>query len=176
MASSVCFGAPAIVAKIIDGDTFETSTGDKIRLIGINAPEISDIFGQESKRYLEILIESKTVELIKDTYSSDRDRYQRLLRYVYIENTDINQKMVNDGYAFAYLKYHFEKENEYRKIQLFAQNNNVGIWGSSDKEDIITQQENKEINRFSKSYSKKVVVGLLIFVLVLMGSIYFFKK
>lgn len=44
----VCSGTTTKVTRIIDGDTFETETGEKVRLIGINAPEISDIFGQEA--------------------------------------------------------------------------------------------------------------------------------
>jgi micrococcal nuclease len=59
----VCFGTTTKVTRIIDGDTFETETGEKVRLIGINAPEISDIFGQEAKQYLSDLIENKTVDL-----------------------------------------------------------------------------------------------------------------
>ncbi len=87
------------MTRIIDGDTFETETGEKVRLIGINAPEISDIFGQEAKQYLSDLIENKIVELQSDNISNDRDRYQRLLRYVILDGVDINKKMVSDGFA-----------------------------------------------------------------------------
>jgi micrococcal nuclease len=55
----VCFGTTTKVTRIIDGDTFETETGEKVRLIGINAPEISDIFGQEAKQHLANLIDQK---------------------------------------------------------------------------------------------------------------------
>jgi len=95
----VCFGTTTKVTRIIDGDTFETETGEKVRLIGINAPEISDIFGQEAKQYLSDLIENKIVELQSDNISNDRDRYQRLLRYVILDGVDINKKMVSDGFA-----------------------------------------------------------------------------
>ena len=56
LSALVCFGTPAKVTRIIDGDTFETETGEKVRLIGINAPEISDIYGQEAKEHLASLI------------------------------------------------------------------------------------------------------------------------
>jgi micrococcal nuclease len=91
----VCFGTTTKVTRVIDGDTFETDTGEKVRLIGINAPEISDIFGQEAKQHLSDLIENKTVDLQTDNISNDRDRFQRLLRYVILDGVDINKKMVS---------------------------------------------------------------------------------
>ena len=95
MTTFVCFGTTTKVKKVIDGDTFETETGEKVRLIGINAPEILDIFGNEAKQYLSDLIENKTVDLQTDNFSNDRDRYQRLLRYVIYDGVDINNKMVS---------------------------------------------------------------------------------
>ena len=47
---------------------------------------------------------SKTVELQRDEISKDKDRYERLLRYVILEGIDINKKMIFEGYLFAYLK------------------------------------------------------------------------
>ncbi len=114
----VCFGTTTKVTRVIDGDTFETETGEKVRLIGINAPEISDIFGQEAKQYLSDLILNKTVELQSDNISNDRDRYQRLLRYIILDGVDINKKMISDGFAFAYLKYHFSNSSEYEQAQI----------------------------------------------------------
>jgi len=84
----VCFGIPTKVTRIIDGDTFETETGEKVRLVGINAPEIRDIFGEESKTHLINLIEGKIVDLLPDHTSHDRDRYNRLLRYVFLNGVD----------------------------------------------------------------------------------------
>ena len=89
------------MTRIIDGDTFETESGEKVRLIGINAPEISDIFGQEAKLHLANLIDGKTIDLQSDNISKNRDRYSRLLRYVFLDNTDINKQMISDGFAFA---------------------------------------------------------------------------
>ena len=105
----VCQGTQTIVTRIIDGDTFETETGEKVRLIGINAPEISDFYGLESKEYLTKLILDKVVDLQTDNISKNKDRYQRLLRFVFIDGYDVNKKMISDGFAFAYLKYKFSK-------------------------------------------------------------------
>jgi len=84
-----CFGTPTKVARIIDGDTFETETGEKVRLIGINAPEITDIFGEEAKIHLAQIIEGQTVDLVADHTSNDRDRYNcRLPQKLYVLKVD----------------------------------------------------------------------------------------
>ena len=172
----VCFGTPTKVTRIIDGDTFETETGEKVRLIGINAPEITDIFGEEAKTHLAQIIEGQTVDLVADNTSNDRDRYNRLLRYVVLNGNDINKKMLLDGYAFAYLKYRFDKESEYKQAQLEASKNNNGIWGNGNKENIIKQQQETESNFLSSVSTKTyVVIGLLLF-LIFIGVYYYYKK
>jgi len=163
------------VTRIIDGDTFETESGEKVRLIGINAPEISDIFGQEAKLHLANLIDGKTIDLQSDNISKNRDRYSRLLRYVFLDNTDINKQMISDGFAFAYLKYHFSKKEEYRQAQLTANKQNKGIWSNGSKDEIIKQQDIKE--SFWKSLPSKIYfIGGLVFFLICFGLYYFFKR
>ena len=164
------------MTRVIDGDTFETETGEKVRLIGINAPEISDIFGQEAKQYLSYLIENKTVDLQADNISNDRDRYQRLLRYVILDGVDINKKIVSDGYAFAYLKYKFSKAIDYEQAQLEARETNKGIWGDSKKETIIKEQEKKETSFWKDLSPKAYFVGSLVIILLLVGLFTYFKK
>jgi len=171
-----CFGTPTKVARIIDGDTFETETGEKVRLIGINAPEITDIFGEEAKTYLAQMIEGQTVDLVADHISNDRDRYNRLLRYVVFNGVDINKKMLLDGYAFAYLKYHFDKETEYKQAQLDGIKNNNGIWGNSNKQNIIKQQEAKTANFWTNFTFKTYFLCGLVFVLIVSGIYYYYKK
>ncbi len=172
----VCFGTTTKVTRVIDGDTFETETGEKVRLIGINAPEISDIFGQEAKQYLTDIIENKTVDLQIDNLSNDRDRYQRLLRYVIIDGVDINKKMVSDGFAFAYLKYKFNKSTEYKNAQLDARETNKGIWGDGKKETIINEQKKKETAFWQDLSPKACIVGSLVVILLLIGLYYYIKK
>lgn len=173
--TNIAFAQTIKVIRVIDGDTFETETGEKVRLIGINAPEISDIYGQEAKDYLSELVENKTIYLESDNLSQDRDRYQRLLRYAFLGNVDINKKMLSEGFAFAYLKFRFNKSAEYAKAQIEARELNKGIWGSHKKEKTIEIQEEHEKSYFRKLSPKFYFISILVLFLLFI-MIYTYKS
>lgn len=93
------------VARVIDGDTIEIEGGERVRYIGIDAPESVTpgkpvgCFGPEASEGNRSLVEGRTVRLEKDT--TDRDRYGRLLRYVYSGDTLVNLELVSRGFAEA---------------------------------------------------------------------------
>ncbi len=95
----------AVVKRVIDGDTIELSTGQKVRYIGIDTPELVhpkkpvECFAKEAKIENQKLVEGKTVRLEKDV--SETDKYGRILRYVYIGDTFINDYLVRQGFAHA---------------------------------------------------------------------------
>jgi micrococcal nuclease len=70
-----------ICTSIIDGDTFRLETGEKVRLIGIDAHELSQPGGEMSREFLAHLLCGKPITLERGT--EDRDKYNRLLRFVY---------------------------------------------------------------------------------------------
>lgn len=94
---------------VIDGDTFVLATGEKVRIIGVDAPEDTkkvEEFGPEATAYAKGILEGNTVYLEKDV--SETDKYGRLLRYVWMENPNVdkpdmellfNARIVADGYA-----------------------------------------------------------------------------
>jgi len=102
------------VTRVIDGDTFITNRGDRVRLIGVDAPELPTLEGIESKMYLHNLIDNKVVILKRDGISKNKDKYGRLLRYVYLDKKDVNLHMIKSGYAEPYLYFNFEKLNQYK--------------------------------------------------------------
>ena len=93
----------ARVTRVIDGDTIEIEHGpmkERVRYIGIDTPERGKPFYKEAKEYNEKLIGDNLVTLKMDVQL--RDKYGRLLAYVYLENEDrtfVNAKLVEDGCA-----------------------------------------------------------------------------
>lgn len=121
------------VKKVIDGDTVKIETGEVVRLIGIDAPERVNLsrsvtcFGKESSEYVRKLLEGSLIKLEKDV--SEKDRYGRLLRYVWKEDLMVNEFLVREGYATVStyppdVKYQERLVEAQRK----AREENKGLW------------------------------------------------
>ena len=112
------------VVKVVDGDTIEVKTSEKnesVRLIGIDAPEIEGKTkekGIESKNYLKNLIGTEKVRLEADETQDDRDIYNRLLRYVFLKDGKmINKMMIEAKMAEEYtFKTKYKYQEEFREI------------------------------------------------------------
>jgi micrococcal nuclease len=87
------------VTRVIDGDTVIIEGGYHVRYIGVDAPESGEFYYLEAKRINEGLVVGKNVRLERDI--SDKDRYGRLLRYVYVDDDFVNAEMVRQGCAWA---------------------------------------------------------------------------
>ncbi len=99
-----CQSAPdtATVTQVIDGDTIVIDTGQRVRYIGIDTPEVHPIpeaCGAEAWQANRQLVEGKSIRLERDI--SETDKYGRLLRYVYVDNTLVNAELVKLGMAEA---------------------------------------------------------------------------
>lgn len=128
------------VAKITDGDTIKVMIDGKIetvRLANINTPESVDprrpveCLGKEASVKMAELVTGKKVSLEPDTTQANKDRYERLLRFVFLEDgTDVGLEMIRQGYAQSspYGKTPHIYLQEYIKAQKTAQNNEVGLW------------------------------------------------
>ncbi len=110
----------AIVGRIIDGDTLETTTGSKIRFLGINTPEMSEgRDGEYAKEILEKLLPPETsVCLKRDTRQGNTDIYGRLLRYVHKKETgiDIGLIMLGAGLAEVYDRFDCDRCAQYQTL------------------------------------------------------------
>jgi len=89
----------AMVTKVIDGDTVVVEGGEHVRLIGIDADEAGSACYQEAKTRLEELVLNQEVRLEKDV--SDVDQYDRCLRYIFLNDENVNLKLVREGLAIA---------------------------------------------------------------------------
>ncbi len=96
-------GGPATtvtVERVVDGDTLEVSSGDRVRLIGIDTPEVGECGDDEAAAVLRRLVDGRRVTLVAGA-SQDRDRYGRLLRYVEVDGVDANLVLLQRGRAIA---------------------------------------------------------------------------
>lgn len=126
------------VSYVTDGDTIKLSNGEKIRYIGIDAPELShygsteECDAKEARAYNETLVLNNEVILEKDV--SDKDRYDRLLRYVYVKDERgntlfVNEEMVKAGYAFmSTYPPDVAKTAIFQSAQKYARENKKGFW------------------------------------------------
>ncbi len=137
-----------VVSRVVDGDTIKIKIGDTedtVRLIGINTPESVDprktveCFGKEASSRMREIAEGKEALLVKDPTQTERDKYHRLLAYVYLaDGTLLNQKMIEDGYAFEYTYITpYEFQTEFKDAEKNAREKELGLWDKS-KCDYIT--------------------------------------
>ena len=127
----------AEVKQAFDGDTFRTTDGEKVRLLGINTPEVAhgtergEPLGNKARDFLKSLIEGKLVRLKQD--KEKRDSYGRLLSHVYLhDGTWVNGVMISEGLAFTYTftpNLHFA--SDLLRLEKAARDQNLGIWGTS---------------------------------------------
>lgn len=113
------------VVAVVDGDTvkiLENNKELKIRMLNIDAPEKKQPFGSRAKQRLSEKIFNKDVKV---EYKG-KDKYQRILGTIWIDNKNINLEMVEEGYAWAYRKY--LNDISYLKAEDKAKSNKVGLW------------------------------------------------
>lgn len=115
------------VVSIHDGDTITILQGKqqiKVRLFGIDAPELKQPYGKKSKQFLASLIAGQVVKV----EPNGKDKYKRTLGIIHFKGQDINAQMVLNGYAWAYVKY----SRIYANQEKLARENKRGLWQSSD--------------------------------------------
>ena len=131
------------IATVIDGDTIHINN-NKIRLLGIDAPEKNQTCLHEDKNWecgkqstfeLKKIINEKNVKC----QTTDIDKYKRYVAICYINNLNINQTMVRKGWAIAYRYY----SDAFIKDEDYARKNKAGIWKSIFEEPYKFRKKNK---------------------------------
>jgi micrococcal nuclease len=116
---------------IIDGDTFRLKNGQPVRLIGIDAPELLQPGGEQSREYFAHLILGKNITPERGYQDRDQDKYNRLLRFVYIGDVCVNEEMIRQGYAEArYLSENPIREY-YIQLEIEAETAKAGLWSAN---------------------------------------------
>jgi micrococcal nuclease len=131
-----CGPAQAVVKRVIDGDTVELESGERVRYLLIDTPESTngadDCFGHEAAEHNRQLVEGKTIGLTYDEECTDD--YDRLLAYVTLDDRDINLLMVERGLACVlYIPPNGEDRiDDFEAAQEAAKSSLVGLWGACE--------------------------------------------
>lgn len=128
-----------LVVDVIDGDTIKISINEKdetLRLIGLDTPETVDprkpvqCFGKEASDKAKELLLEKKIRIESDVSQDVRDKYGRLLVYVYREDgLFYNKYMIEQGYAHEYTyKIPYKYQSEFKVAEISAKTNQKGLW------------------------------------------------
>ena len=128
------------VIKVIDGDSVvivdSRNISYKVRLHGIDTPESKQSFGVEAKEFLKGKLNGKKVRaLVKDM-----DNYNRYVSVILLGKEDINRLMVKSGYAWAYLHYSKDYEEDMKE----AQAKKIGLWQEDNPQDPSEFRKNQK--------------------------------
>jgi len=127
------------VISIADGDTITVDMEgkkEKIRFIGVDTPEVahnanetSQCYADKAKAFTEASIDGKRVKLVADEKGSNRDKYGRLLRYVYnYQNMELDETLVAEGYGFAVDGFSYSRKEEFLDTMRDAESGKKGLW------------------------------------------------
>ncbi len=124
-----------VVRRASDGDTIRLSTGERIRLIGVDTPEMNDkrpdrrVLAQAAASFVRRSVEGKHVRLEYDRERSDKHR--RTLAYVYLQDgTLLNAEIIRQGFGLVCTQHRFKYREEFRKLEREARDTHRGLWSN----------------------------------------------
>ncbi len=144
-------GAVAIVIRVVDGDTLDISIPDRdspttrVRLWGIDAPEIAHAndqidhhFGREAADFVEEHFMGRTIRLALDPNRPNRDKFGRLLAYIYTADSGemLNALLVEEGLAYADPRFDHVMKHTFSTIEKRASKSRTGLWESVTPKDM----------------------------------------
>lgn len=128
------------VTRFVDGDTITVDmngTKETIRMIGVDTPETHkpnapvQCYGPAASAFTKNLIGDQRVRLEADPKNQNRDRYERLLRHVYLpDGRLVGEELIRGGFGFAYTLFPSSKEAAYIAAEDTAKANKKGLWGN----------------------------------------------
>jgi len=169
------------VVKVVDGDTIDIDYNGKVerlRLIGIDTPETKDprkpvqCFGIEASNKATQLLLNKSVRIETDSSQGERDKYNRLLAYVFLQdNTFYNRYMIQNGYAHEYTyNLPYKYQSDFKSSEKYARENNLGLWNKdtcndepapdvTTTEKVNTITENKVPDVQTEQKTESIITG-----------------
>lgn len=153
----------AHVVYVADGDTFDIDVPDRdrsttrIRLWGVDTPEIghgggtSMYFGDEAKRFAEERLRDREVFVVLSPTKS-RDKYGRLLAFVYMEKDGrmFNQMLIEDGFGYADLRFDHPFDDDFLAAEKRARSERHGLWADVTAEKMPEWRQRMERKKSGK--------------------------
>lgn len=153
--------------RVIDGDTIEIELygkQEKVRLIGVDTPETVDprkavqYYGKEASNYVRSQLEGREVELEFDF--NPRDKYDRLLAYVWIDGRNFDSELIRLGYARAYLRFPFRYFKEFEKLGRESEKNKVGMWADAEVKKLLNADAKEDKKALEKQLKEEDIAIL----------------
>ncbi len=125
--------ASPVVGQVLDGDTFDLTTGERIRMLGVDAPERStpaECWGTEAFNFLDTKLDGQTIRL---EYDVERyDAFGRTLAWVYLGEELVNATLVSEGHACVLIipPNGQTRQSYLEALELQAQTSNRGLWAA----------------------------------------------
>ncbi len=155
------------VERVVDGDTFVLVGGDRVRMIGVDTPETVkpgtavQTYGKEASDFTKKMLTGKKVRLEYDV--SEKDRYGRLLAYVYLEDgTFYNELLLKEGYAQVMtVPPNVKYADHFVEVQRKARVAKKGLWGLDPNQvgqtDVSEQKNNASSTSNDGDLNKRYV-------------------
>ena len=132
----------AVVVRVIDGDTITVQIASElttVRLLGVDTPETKhptkkvQPLGPEASAFTQAALDRQTVRLEADPEGDLVDRYDRLLRYVYLDGKNFNATLIREGYAVAIRSFPYSRKAEFLRLEAQARQARRGMWADSER-------------------------------------------
>jgi micrococcal nuclease len=159
--SNIVHGKEYVVRKVIDGNTIQLDTGEIVKYIGIETPELnlkeggSEFFAKQASRYNQKLVFMKKVRLEFDKEREDNDG--RMLAYVFVKKMFVNAELIKLGYARTHI---IPPNDKYKDIFLDyekkAKQSEKGLWQETKKDTETSYIGNKRSYTFHRPSCENV--------------------
>ncbi len=138
-----------LVVHTVDGDTLDLAIPDsdhpttRVRLLGVDTPETKHpkigvmVYGPEASAFTQNVCENQTVTVLLDFIGDQRDKYGRLLAYIRLpDGTILNERILVEGYGYAYLPFDHSRFDMYLGLQDLAMAAKAGLWKKATRKDL----------------------------------------
>ena len=174
-------------SKCVDGDTIKVLLDNKeytVRMIAIDTPESVhptkgvEYYGKEASDYTcEKITNAKKIELEYDDNSEKMDKYDRLLAWVFVDDTLLQSLLVENGYAkVAYLYEDYKYTDKLEELQELASAKNIGIWDTEAANnydgEVMDTSTDSTTDTTNKDYSTQdiIIIVILLLIIVFVGN------